>query len=104
MHAAVILLLFTGCAMEFTGSKRSISIGMPKPPTNAIVSVSYVKVGIIIEQSPTTQSPNLTLGYQKGAYYRIPFGYSNVFVTPFESSTTTKTLFGTEISDKTSTK
>lgn len=73
----LLACLLCGCAIEVTGPKRHVLIGIPKPRTNAIVAVAFTKIGIIAQQNPATGSPEVTLGYQRGYYYGIPLYATN---------------------------
>lgn len=66
--------LLTGCAFEFESCGKRVAVGLPKPPTNAVVGISYTKIGIVAEQNPATQTPSLTVGYVRASYYRVPTG------------------------------
>ena len=78
--AAICLLALTsGCAIEVAGKRRAFGLDMGvHPPTNAVIAVSFTKVGIVIEQNPATQAPSITLGYSRGTYYRIPVDTNGV--------------------------
>jgi hypothetical protein len=89
--AVVAAVLLCGCHISYQ-TKRGVGFELGfgvRPPTNAIVGVKYTKVGIIVDQSATTQTPTLTLGYQRGEYYRIPILSSNEYAPPFSSSVLT---------------
>ncbi len=86
---ALVPVLFTGC-IEYRGSGDGWTLGvLPKPPTNAVIAVTYTKVGIIVGQNPATQAPELTLGYQRGAYHRVPVS-TNGPAASVSSGVTTK--------------
>lgn len=71
--AIVLIALTSGCAIEIAGKSRAFAIDMGiHPPTNAVIAVSFTKVGIVAGQNPATQVPEFTIGYVRGTYYRIP--------------------------------
>lgn len=92
-----MLVLLAGCAAEFEGKKRRVAFGLPKPPTNAVIAVTFTKVGIVAEQNPATQSPGLTIGFVRGAYYRVPVGSNVTSVPVFSGVTTERTGLDTTI-------
>jgi hypothetical protein len=92
--AILLPLLLCSCALEFQGEGRSLSVGLPKPPTNAVVAIPYRKIGIIAGQNPATQQPSVTIGFESGAYYRVPPGFNM-----WSTITTTHEGFKTTIID-----
>lgn len=89
----IALILLCGCAIEFQGKPRVVNIGLPKPPTNSVVAISYTKIGIVAGQNPATQQPSVTIGYERGSYYRVPPGFNvwAVVTTTHEALKTTIT-------------
>ncbi len=92
ISSVAAVLILCGCHAAFQTKKgNSFELGFGiRPPTNAIVGVKYTKVGIIVDQSATTQTPTMTLGYQRGEYYRIPILGPGEWAPFFNSSVTTK--------------
>lgn len=92
ISAVAAALILCGCHASYNTKKgNSFELGFGiRPPTNAIVGVKYTKVGIIVDQSATTQTPTMTLGYQRGEYYRIPILGPGEWAPTFQSSVITK--------------
>lgn len=94
----LLAIVLSGCAIELTGPKRTVIIGLPKPPTNAVVGISFTKIGIIVQQNPASGSPEATIGYQRGYYFRVPMGTN--WIPPVRAGVTTEQSgFKTTITD-----
>jgi len=80
----IACLSLCGCAAHF--GKSGVSLRTIQPPKDAVVNVTYRKIGIVVDYNAANQMPSMTLGYESATYHRVPTG-SNVFA-PFVYSST----------------